>query len=79
MMFIDLTSHLAPLIAGMNVLLLVAASSVFAAAWRSRKTAGISPRIAAHRTRHVAIVDTAPSAPAVAGEAPSDTSVAEAA
>ena len=79
MMIIDMTTQLAPLITGMNAVLVFAASSIVAAAWHGRPSAGPSQRVASNQTKHVAIVDTVPSAPAMAGEAPSDTSVPEAA
>lgn len=77
-MVIDMTAQLAPLIMGTEIALLVAASAVLVSVWRADRDS-TSAQTDNDYSRDVAIVGISPSAPAPADDAPSDTSVAEAA
>ena len=73
MMIIDMTAQLSTLMIGMNVLLAVAGAAIFASVWRrASSTSAVS-------TVKLAVVGSSSSAPAPAEDAPSDTSVPEAA
>ena len=77
MMIIDMTSQLAALMAGLDVLLVFTATAIAVSVWHSQRasfaprTTGIAPKLA--------VVGSSPSAPFRQGHAPSDTSVPEAA
>jgi hypothetical protein len=77
-MLIDMTAQLAPIIIGTEVALLVAVMAVLVSAWRvDRDMASTTSKD--DSARDLAIVGISPSAPAMADDAPSDTSVPEAA
>ena len=73
MMAIDMTAQLSPLLVGMNVLLMVAGMAIVASVWQRRVTSS------ANTESTLAVVGSSTSAPVAAGEAPSDSSVPEAA
>ena len=75
MMIIDMTAQLSALMIGMNVLLVVAGAAILASVWQRRSAFSTS----AVSTAKLAVVGTSASAPAPAEDAPSDTSVPEAA
>ena len=75
MMIIDMTAQLSPLMIGMNVLLAVAGAAILASVWQRRSASFTS----AVSTAKLAVVGSSSSAPAPAEDAPSDTSVPEAA
>lgn len=75
MMVIDMTTQLAALMAGLDVVLVVAATGIAVSAWHAQR-ASFNPRSANPK---LAVVGTSSSAPSLQGHAPSDTSVPEAA
>jgi hypothetical protein len=75
MMIIDSTAQLSWLMMGMNVLLAVAGAAILASVLQRRVTSSTS----AVSTKKLAVVGSSSSAPAPAEDAPSDTSVPEAA
>jgi hypothetical protein len=77
-MVIDMTAQLAPLIMGTEIALVVAASAVLVSAWRADRDS-TSEQTSNGNVRDLAIVGLSPSAPAPADDAPSDTSIPEAA
>jgi len=77
MMLIDMTNQLEPLLTGLDVVLVFAATAIAASMWH-RQSASLTsskPRTASP----LAVVGSSASAPAPTGDAPSDTSVPEAA
>jgi hypothetical protein len=74
MMIIDMTAQLSSLMVGMNVLLAVAGAAILASVWQRRNAS-----TSAVSTAKLAVVGSSSSAPAPAEDAPSDTSVPEAA
>lgn len=75
MMIIDMTAQLNALMVGLNVLLVVAGAAIVASVWQRR----IAPSTSAVSRTRLAVVGASSSAPAPAEDAPSDTSVPEAA
>lgn len=76
MMIIDMTAQLSSLMVGMNVLLAVAGAAILASVWQRRSASSIS---ALSKAKLAVVGSSSSSAPAQAEDAPSDTSVPEAA
>lgn len=77
MMLIDMTPQLGSLLTALDVILVLAATAIAASVWHRQRAS-----LASHDTRTgstLAVVDYSSSTPARAEEAPSDTSVPEAA
>jgi hypothetical protein len=77
MMIIDMTSQLGSLMAALDVVLVFAASAVAVSVWHAQSASFRSPTN--RSATKLAVVGSSTSAPASAGDAPSDTSVSEAA
>jgi hypothetical protein len=76
MMLIDMTTQLGSLLAALDVVLVMAATAIAASAWHHQRASFSSPAADTRSTQ--AVVGRSSSAPKI-GEAPSDTSVSEAA
>jgi hypothetical protein len=77
MMLIDMTNQLGSLLAGLDILLVIAATAIAASTWHRQRTSLASPSVSPKP--RLAAVGSSHSAPAPTGNAPSDTSVSEAA
>ena len=77
MMFIDMTSQLAALLTGLDVILVISATAVAVSVWHAQR-ASFTSRSASARPK-LAVVGSSSSAPPPQGSAPSDSSVSEAA
>ena len=77
MMVIDMTTQLAALMAGLDVVLVVAATGIAVSVWHAQR-ASLTLRSAKSESK-LAVVGPSSSAPSRQGHAPSDTSVPEAA
>lgn len=75
MMLIDMTAQLSSLMIGMNVLLAVAGAAILTSGWQRGSVSSASPQTVSN----MAVVGSSSSAPAPADDAPSDSSVPEAA
>ena len=75
MLMIDMTAQLSSLMIGMNVLLAVAGAAILTSVWQRGSAFSASPQTVSS----TAVVGSSSSAPAPADDAPSDSSVPEAA
>jgi len=77
MMLIDMTTQLGSLMAALDVILVIAASAIAVSVWHAQRASFQSPTT--RTATKLAVVGSSSSAPAPTGDAPSDTSVSEAA